>query len=404
MERFSDLRELRESKDSLINKIASLTDEQKKIVKEFFNTHNDYENKIDWNRVKSTKNPLTWKDFEELIDDEESKLLPKEGLSDLTEGVDYEDLPWDKGKAYAIYNHRASVAIASNNTEPKTWSELPSWYQKGNVTKDYPLDRNTGLYGGAKWCTAMNHTDRYFREYTHSHEKMLFYFIVGEEKLAVLEGNGYIYGVWDSKDISQSDAYDDDYETTEQNAWKALFTEFFKEHREQTDACLEKFKNATPTMTKGRASAVDEFGEEVVDAFDDFWGEDAPYERLQDYYIGSGYADEVIEQTETPIDVTMIGRNVDMEALGEKIVDDSSNSLDDEEMMEEYGKYYNEANGMFEWEYEEIAVDYLNELFPNGTYADDLRKNYLWLYDFIDFEDMAVYSLGWEDHDGHWFQ
>lgn len=404
MERFRDLRELRESKDSLIDRIASLTDEQKKTVKDFFNTHNDYEKKIDWNRVRSTKNPLTWKDFEELMDMEENKLLPKEGIEDLTEGVDYEELPWSEGKAYAIYNHRASVAIASNNTEPKVWTPLPSWYQKNNVDKDYPLDKETGLYGGAKWCTAMHHTDHYFREYTKKEGKMLFYFIYKGEKYAVLEKQGFVHGVWNAEDGAQDDELNDDYSVAKANPLKEVFKNFFTKYKERVLGCEKKFEVAEQTPTDERDNAIEEYDEGVVNAFEEFWGDDdVPYDRIADFYIGYGEADEVMEEAEIPISVDMIENNLDMEWLGEHLVEDDIENMSEEELKEVYGQYYNEGSGEFEWEYREIANNFLDGTFSGITYADDLRRDYSWLYNLIDFNEMAIYALGWEDCGGYWF-
>lgn len=165
MERFRDMRQFDEAKDNIIAKLSTLTDEQKKQVIEFFRTHNDFENRIDWNRAKSKNNPLTWKDFEDLMNEVENRRLPKEGIKDLTEGEDYVKLqsPVEFVDAYAILTHRGSVAIASNNTEPKVWTPLPKWYQTDNAVDDYPWIRETtSMVGqsGVLQCITQTTTSR----------------------------------------------------------------------------------------------------------------------------------------------------------------------------------------------------------------------------------------------------
>ena len=163
-------------KTSKIQKHPNLSDEQKEELIEFFKTHTDQHNLIDWNRF----NKMTYEEIHEIIDTwEKTHLLPKDRLEDLKEGVDYEYLGEDNGyKFYFIYTYRASVAFASNNIGPEVWNALCSWYihnvageetnWEQNVLYDYPQKKLDGgiTYGGAKWCISMNHTQRFWREYT----------------------------------------------------------------------------------------------------------------------------------------------------------------------------------------------------------------------------------------------
>ena len=166
-------------KTSKIQKHPMLTDEQKAELIDFFKTHTDQHNLIDWNMF----NKMTYDEIHSVIEAwEDNRFLPKEGISNLVKGKDYEFLGEDSElKYYFIYTYKASVAFASNNTGLEVWGSLCKWYMtsgleetnwKENVLKDYPqkvvhiASKEKTIYGGAKWCISMNHTSKYWDDYT----------------------------------------------------------------------------------------------------------------------------------------------------------------------------------------------------------------------------------------------
>ena len=186
------------SKDRFIDRNENLTDEQKLEIKQFFKKHPDQDNKIEWN----TSDALQYKDFFEVMTTFNERFLPKLTLADLKEGEDYDYLgDWNNIKYYLIRNHKASVAFASNNIGPEVWSPLCDWYKnrsltgektswEENVLYDYPqkLDvYGSIIYGGAKWCISINHTDKFWNQYTEipstTNEKLvMFIFSINNSK------------------------------------------------------------------------------------------------------------------------------------------------------------------------------------------------------------------------------
>lgn len=141
---------LLESKDHLIDKL-DLSDEQKSELKDFFNKHPNYENKIDWN-----KKNLGWDDFEPLFDLEgKSKTqAKKKGIEGLTEDVDYKILVQNEN--YIIYyplTHLGSKILASS----KVFSD-----QVG------------------RWCISMNKSG-YWDKYVKNGTDFFFVFISKKE-------------------------------------------------------------------------------------------------------------------------------------------------------------------------------------------------------------------------------
>ena len=111
-------------KKHLINRNPNLTDSQKLEIIEMLAKYPDFENKVDWNKNES----LTYMDFY-------TSILRPLYLKDLNpkgliEGKDYDIIYEDKDKkeiAYVVYTYDASRILASNNVEPKIWTELPYW-------------------------------------------------------------------------------------------------------------------------------------------------------------------------------------------------------------------------------------------------------------------------------------
>lgn len=216
-------------KTSKILKHPTLSDEQKEELIEFFKTHNDQHNLIDWNRF----NKMEYAEIRAIIETwERTHLLPQRKLSDLKSGKDYEYLgEEDDYKYYFIYTYEASVAFASNNIGPEVWSPLCDWYIKNeggeetnweqNVLYDFPQKELDGgiTYGGAKWCISMNHTQRYWKKYRDNDKDFVFairnsssekdkrnkyaiefraeYDEDEEKRIRVL---GFVYNSWDIRD------------------------------------------------------------------------------------------------------------------------------------------------------------------------------------------------------------
>lgn len=159
------------NKDRFIDRNPNLTDRQKEIIKNFLAENPDGLRIKDWNTHISADT------FYQKINEFNNRNTPKGKLSDLQEGVDYDILAKDEYYTYYVpYKYKAGVILASNNVEPEYYGPLPDWYEdasgfKGNVSQDYPTDvydfdaSNETVYGGAKWCITMNHTDYYWKDY-----------------------------------------------------------------------------------------------------------------------------------------------------------------------------------------------------------------------------------------------
>lgn len=398
MERFRDMRLFDEAKDNIINRLATLTDEQKKQVVEFFRTHNDFESRIDWNRAKSKSNPLTWKDFEDLMNEVENRKLPKEGLKDLTEGEDYVKLksPKEGIDVYAILNYRASVAIASNNTEPKVWSNLPSWYQTSNVEDDYPFDKSTGLYGGAKWCTAMNHTVSYFLSYTKNRGILVYYIQEHRNKFAILYRNrGDSLSIVDFRDEADNEISDTDMAEKIRELNKEKLMELI------TENCGES-KNGDE-----RNRAIEQWNEDLVCAFEEYWGDDdeIPYESIDSYYIGYGEdAEDLYCDMDIAVNYDTIIDMCDLEAVGEDIWEYEKQSFTGDELKEMYPQYWDEDTNDWDVDYGDLAGNYLDDILPNSSYMylHDLHDNYKFIYNRINFNGLAE-ADGFIQYNGYWF-
>lgn len=138
----------------MIDKLPSLSLDQKEEIKNFFLKHPNYENKIDWNRKD-----LIYNDFAHVLalDGKSKNQARKKGLEGLVEGKDYMDF----GKTeieylglchlYMPLTHLGSVTLASNKVPP--------------------VKEN-----GAKWCISQQKTNKYWEQYTSSGIKFLFVF------------------------------------------------------------------------------------------------------------------------------------------------------------------------------------------------------------------------------------
>ena len=239
------MRRLFEKKEDIIRKM-NLSDKEKAIIINFFNDHPEQDKKckefgIDWND-KNTP----FEKFFNLMNTFNERFLPKLTLADLTEGKDYQYLGEDNYyKYYFIYSYKGSVTIASNNVEPAVWTSV---YGRGydtaismdeNAKKDYPIkveEDGSILKGGAKWCTAMNHTDSMWKSYTDGGSFFIYTCakdknLVGYQKVAVrLE--------WSSTKEMYTEA---DSDFREGRVYNIIY-EFISEHNDTVSNCKENFR------------------------------------------------------------------------------------------------------------------------------------------------------------------
>lgn len=157
---------LQEKKDHIIKKIPNLTEEQKKVVIEFFAKHPNYENKLGtkWNKPSE----LTWKDFESLIKEADSaesaiKKAVSKGIEGIVEGVDYVDFgtvdtpSFGEIHIYRPLTWKGSRVLASDQVEPKLNPLYPD-------------------ISAAKWCIAYSKSDEYWKQYSEGNN---FLFLFG---------------------------------------------------------------------------------------------------------------------------------------------------------------------------------------------------------------------------------
>ena len=154
-----------EKKDHLIRRNPNLTDEQKQEIIELLGKHPSYENKINWNK----SNSLIYNDFLSILRPLYINDLDPRGL---VEGEDYDILYESNNEIlYSIYTYDASRILASNNVEPKIWTEIPSWCGEEEFTDEaHAFGHFDSEHGdkkpGAKWCISMQTSTRYWNQYS----------------------------------------------------------------------------------------------------------------------------------------------------------------------------------------------------------------------------------------------
>ena len=200
---------------------------------------------IDWDSADN----MSYSDFtDKFLPYQKDYLIKKGKKSDLEEGVDYVSLGSDDMYNYFyVITHKASRILGSNAVPPKTWfTKLPWWYEKHNWIMDYPKEPNLMLkadengnrklgFGGASWCIAMPHSDKFWLQYTNGGTKFVFAIAnrpgVAEKKVAVcINSNGHIYDYVNcGKDISVLDSKN--------------FIHRPSEARKKSEECVNKIKN-----------------------------------------------------------------------------------------------------------------------------------------------------------------
>ena len=165
-----------------IDKNPNLKEWQMNMIKQFFDEHPEQTNFI-----KNWNTNIPYETYYSIMDNYYNANTPKEGLDSLSKDDDYVYLGEDiRYYYYAILSYKASVVFASNNVGKKVWCETPDWYHKDNIRDDYPFNfektylDDEYIYGGAKWCISMNHTDRYWRDYTQD-KSLCFIFAIEKE-------------------------------------------------------------------------------------------------------------------------------------------------------------------------------------------------------------------------------
>src|SRR5574344_813248 len=125
-----NMRRIYEKKDHLIRKNPNLKDGEKAEIIELLGKHPSYENKIDWTKNKS----LTYEDFMSVLRPLYINDLDPRGL---VEGEDYDILYESEYEVpYSVYTYDASRILASNNIEPKIWTEIPDWCGREEFTDE----------------------------------------------------------------------------------------------------------------------------------------------------------------------------------------------------------------------------------------------------------------------------
>lgn len=164
-----------------IDRNPNLDEWEMNLIKEFFTAHPEQANFI-----KNWNNNIPYETFSNIMDNYYNNNTPKDGIDTLSRGWDYDYIGEDgRYDYYAIHHYEASVVFASNNVGKEVWSDVPNWYNIDNVRNDYPYNYEksyaevTPLFGGAKWCISMNHTDKFWNDYTNSQD---LYFIFAIEK------------------------------------------------------------------------------------------------------------------------------------------------------------------------------------------------------------------------------
>ncbi len=165
-----------EKKDHLINKLDSLSADQKTEVIEYFRKHPNMESKIDWNNKS-----LSYDDFRTVMETESKtgklKAVKEKGIAGLKEGVDYIKYPSNDFNGYIPLSHAASKMIASDKIKPCV----------------------------GRWCTAQNE-NTYFKKYVFKNKVILIYFIMPDTKYAIaIYPNFKKYEIFDADDSSISE-------------------------------------------------------------------------------------------------------------------------------------------------------------------------------------------------------
>ena len=178
---------LLEDKKTIINRIPSLTLEQKKQLIDFFALHPNYESNINWNNWKS----LTMANFAPLLKIKSKSQIKKAvkaiGIKGLEEGIDY------------VTCYAQDFVAGSGNTYNVSGYCPLDWEASKKIASTY--------VGGTEgeWCVAYQKSDTYWNDYVGSEGSIFIYFIDYNPKatwgkVAVRVYNPKRYEVWNKED------------------------------------------------------------------------------------------------------------------------------------------------------------------------------------------------------------
>jgi hypothetical protein len=274
---------LNEKKDHIINKIPSLSDEQKNQLIDFFTKKPNLENKINWNKWKD----LSFSDFQDVMSPTKTEIKKKvhaAGIQGLKERTDYRIFPFisDKVVGYVPLTWEASKHIASDNIG--------------------------GCEG--KWCTAYQKTNSYWMDYVIAKKAVLVYFIV--KGITGEDDTKYAMAVYPDGSAQVYDANDHEINTdffinnmlnstssiviTANKKFFAEVREYIKENtppaeltEEQLDKLAKDYARYVDNEFRGEEKAIAE-ARGIIDS---------EYESLKDYADEEGMtAESMIENIE----------------------------------------------------------------------------------------------------------
>ena len=168
-----------QEKPHIVNKLPLLTPEQKEQVNQFFATHRNIDNQINWNLGAK----LTYQDFKKVMDanantfKNKQKRVKRFGVQGLTEGKDYGQVETGNSNFVAVvpYSHQSSRILASNGV--------------GDTCE-------------GEWCIAYQKNSKYWDDYTGQGDTFMFVMIPAmKEKFAfqIRRGNIDVWTPGDSR-------------------------------------------------------------------------------------------------------------------------------------------------------------------------------------------------------------
>ena len=166
-----------ESKDRFINKLSTLSPEEKSKLIKFFRDHSNYENQIDWNN----KN-LTFADFEPLLNKQSKALLKKEYRSNPR-------LMFSDSKNFMIYKETDDFLFVL----PLTWEAAKF------------MDSSKCGGEGARWCIGDKSSSMAWNRYTNPDEDSEF----NRSAFVLLFNKHYDPSIYDGIEKDKKGFYDE---------------------------------------------------------------------------------------------------------------------------------------------------------------------------------------------------
>ena len=188
--KYSEFFKMLEKKDHLINRLNTLTDEQKAEAIAFFNKHPNYESEIDWNRKD-----LTWNDFEKVINKE--RVSKSQIPNFVKEGKHYLTLYKEKG--ITIY-------------QPLTY-----------VASRYLASKEVAPYVEGKWCIAYQKEKSYWDRYSIDEENAFLFIFTYDTKYALQITEDIPSSSSSLNENIRDSLYDEYYD----QAWSNLYEEYW---------------------------------------------------------------------------------------------------------------------------------------------------------------------------------